>query len=177
VNNRQLQTMTLAASALIATGVVGGCATKRAPDNTTPVGQINSYASNGDVKAEVIDAPERARYKATKGVTFINPEPWEKNAVPIYPPALLVKRLDPVEVVVRVIVNTTGSVDSATIANNSSQEQAFAEETLAAVKRWAFSPLQRVEGASIQPLPFSQEYRFTFKQIDGRAVVSSGSGQ
>ncbi len=177
MNNRRLQTMTLAASALIATCVVGGCASKRALDNTTLVSQITSYASNGDVKAEVIDAPERARYKATKGVTFISPEPWEKNAVPSYPPALLVKRLDPVEVVVRVIVNTTGSVDSATIANNSSQEQAFAEETLAAVKRWAFSPLQRVEGASIQPLPFSQEYRFTFKQIDGRAVVSSGSGQ
>jgi outer membrane biosynthesis protein TonB len=41
-----------------------------------------------------------------------------KNAVPTYPPALLIKRLDPVEVVVRVIVNTTGSVDSATIASN-----------------------------------------------------------
>jgi len=177
VNNRQPHRMTLAASALIATCVVSGCATKRAPDNTNPFSQITSYASNGDVKAEVIDAPERARYKATKGVTFINPEPWEKNAVPTYPPGLLIKRLDPVEVVVRVIVNTTGSVESATIANNSSQEQTFAEETLAAVKRWAFSPLQRIEGASIQPLPFSQEYRFTFKQIDGRAVVSSGSGQ
>jgi TonB family protein len=177
VNNRQPQKMTLVASILLAAWAVGGCASKRALDNATPASQITSYASNGDVKAEVIEAPERARYKATKGVTFISPEPWEKNAVPKYPPGLLIKRLDPVEVVVRVIVNTVGSVDSATIANNSSEEQAFAEETLAAVKRWAFSPLQRIEGSSVQPLPFSQEYRFIFRQVDGRAVVTSGSGQ
>ncbi len=177
MNYRLPRNMTLAASALFATCVLGGCATKRTLDNANPGSPITSYASNGDVKAEVIEAPEHARYKATKGVTFISPEPWEKNAVPNYPPALLIKRLDPVEVVVRVIVNTMGSVDSATIANNSSGEQAFADETLAAVKRWAFSPLQRIEGSSVQPLPFSQEYRFTFKQIDGRAVVSSASSQ
>jgi outer membrane biosynthesis protein TonB len=118
VNNRLSRNMMLAASALLATCVLGGCATKRALDKPNPGSQITSYASNGEVKAEVIEAPERARYKATKGVTFISPEPWEKNAVPTYPPALLIKRLDPVEVVVRVIVNTTGSVDSATIASN-----------------------------------------------------------
>lgn len=177
MNIRRPQEMTLAAAILFATCVVGGCASKRALDKADPGSQITSYASNGDVKAEVIEAPERARYKATKGVTFISPEPWEKNAVPKYPPGLLIKRLDPVEVVVRVIVNTVGSVDSATIASTSSEEQAFAEETLAAVKRWAFSPLQRIEGPSIQPLPFSQEYRFIFRQVNGRAVVSSGSSQ
>jgi TonB family protein len=110
-------------------------------------------------------------------VIFINPEPSSKNAVPNYPPELLIKRLDPVEVVVRVIVSTVGSVESAKIANNSSMEQAFADETLLAVKRWTFSALQRIDGSSSQPLPFSQEYRFTFKQIDGRAVVSSGTGR
>jgi TonB family protein len=167
----------LAASICLAMWVVVGCATKRGTDVAEPAGQITSYASNGDVKAEVIDAPEQARYKATEGVIFVNPEPSSKNAVPNYPPELLIKRLDSVEVVVRVIVSTAGAVESAKIAHNSSAEQAFANETLAAVKRWTFSPLQRIDSASSQPLPFSQEYRFTFKQVDGRAVVSSGAGR
>jgi TonB family protein len=169
--------MTLVASVLFASCIVGGCATKRAVEETKPADQSAKYASNGDVKGEVIEAPERARYKATDGVVFINPEPSDRNATPNYPPELLEKRLDPVAVVVRVVVDTTGSVESATISNNSSSEQAFARETLAAVKSWVFSPLQRIEGSKVRSLPFSQEYRFTFKQIDGRAVVSSGAGQ
>ncbi len=177
MNSSLLHKLMLGASTLFVTCIVNGCATKPAFDEAKAGIQTTSYASNGDVKAEVIDAPERARYKATEGVIFINPEPSDKNAVPNYPPELLVKRLDPVEVVVRVVVNTSGSVESATIANNSSTEQAFSRETLAAVKRWAFSPLQRIEDAKVQSLPFSQEYRFTFKQIDGRAVVSSGTAR
>ena len=97
--------------------------------------ETTAYTSNGAVSAEIIFAPEESRYKVTVGVSFVNPEPAALNPTPIYPPYLLAKRLDPIEVIARVIVNAAGSVDTATITRNSSQEQAFADATLTAVKR------------------------------------------
>lgn len=142
-----------------------------------PGGDITSYISSGAVKAEIVAVPESSRYQPSPGVSFVSPEPAPPNAVPSYPPSLLIKRLEPVEVIARVVVNEKGSVDTATVIHNSSQEPAFADATLAAVKTWTFSPLKRVQGLVVDPLPFTQEYRFTFKQVDGRAVVYSGVRQ
>jgi TonB family protein len=139
--------------------------------------ETTAYTSNGAVSAEIIVAPEESRYKVTIGVSFVNPELAAPNATPIYPSYLLVKRLEPIEVIARVIVNAAGSVETATITRNSGQEQAFADATLTAVKGWTFSPLKRIEGALTEALPFTQEYRFTFKQADGRAIVYSGVRQ
>ena len=157
--------------------ILASCASKPGKETIEPIGETTSYSSNGDVKAEIVVAPERFRYQVTPGVSYVSPEPAAPNAVPIYPPFLLAKRLDPIEVIVRVIVNGAGSVETVTVMHNSSQEQAFSDETLAAVKGWTFSPLKRIEGLLAQPIPFSQEYRFTFKQVNGRAVVSSGVGR
>ena len=157
--------------------VLASCASKPSKETTKSITESISYTSNGAVRAEIVDAPETVRYQVKPGITYVNPEPAALNELPTYPPSLLVKQLDPVEVIVRVIVNAAGSVESATITRNSSEEQAFADATVTAVKGWIYTPLKRVEGSSAEALPFSQEYRFTFKQVDGRAVVSSGGSR
>jgi hypothetical protein len=40
---------------------------------------------------------------------------------------------------------------------------------------WKFIPLERVTGDRIEALPFTIEYRFVFRQVNGRAVVESGN--
>jgi TonB family protein len=156
--------------------VLASCA-KPSKLTIAPGADTTSYTSNGAVKAEIVVAPEGSRYKNAPGVSYTNPEPERLNPVPTYPSYLLAKRLEPVEVIARVIVNATGSVDTVTITLNSSQEQAFSDATLTAVKTWTFRPLKRTEGLVTEPLPFTQEYRFTFKQVDGRAIVYSGVRQ
>ena len=94
-----------------------------------------------------------------------------------YPPELLAKNLDPIEVIARVVVNETGSVQIATLVGSTSQETAFSDGALAAVRTWTFVPLQRVEGLNAEAIPFTQDYRFTFKQVNGRAIVESGIRQ
>jgi TonB family protein len=168
---------------LFCLSVLASCASKpsklgmKLGKPTEPSVETTAYTSNGAVSAEIILAPEESRYKVTFGVSFANPTPTALNATPIYPSDLLAKRLDPIEVIARVIVNAAGSVDTASITRNSSAEQAFADATLTAVKGWTFSPLKRIDGALTEPLPFTQEYRFTFKQADGRAIVYSGVRQ
>lgn len=157
--------------------VLASCASKPSGETTKPSSGTTSYTSNGAVKAEIVVAPEGSRYKATPSVSYINPEPAAPNTVPTYPPFLLANRLDPIEVIARVVVNAAGLVETATVTHNSSQEQAFSDATLTAVKGWTFSPLKRIEGLLAEPIPFTQEYRFTFKQVDGRAVVYSGVRQ
>lgn len=155
---------------------LAACVSKLNKKPAKPIGDI-SYTSDGAVKAEIVVAPGVARYQVTPGVSFSNPEPATENPDPIYPPALLDKRLEPAEVIVRVIVNGAGTVETATVIRNSSEEKAFADATLAAVKTWMFRPLKRTEGLVVEALPFTQEYRFTFRQVNGRAIVSSGARQ
>jgi len=148
---------------------VAGCASRPAKEISR-----TSYASDGSVKAEVVPAPDGARYEVTPGIGYISPEPASQNALPQYPPELLAKNLDPIEVIARVVVNALGSVETVTLVRSTSQEPAFSDRVLATVNTWTFTPLQRVEGLNAQPIPFTQEYRFTFKQINGRAIVESG---
>jgi TonB family protein len=97
-----------------------------------------------------------------------------ENAKPEYPPALLDRRLPPAMLVVRLIVDGAGKVADARIVENGSGEAAFAEAVLAAVRAWTFFPLKRVTGRQVEPLPFTQDYRFTFRQVNGRALVEAG---
>ncbi len=156
----------------LATCAVASCASKPAKEVSR-----TSYAADGSVKAEIVAAPEGSRYEVIPGVDYISPEPAAQNAMPEYPPELLAKNLDPIEVIARVVVNETGSVQIATLVGSTSQETAFSDGALAAVRTWTFVPLQRVEGLNAEAIPFTQDYRFTFKQVNGRAIVESGIRQ
>lgn len=134
-----------------------------------------AYAADGAVSAEIVDAPEgNARYQPMPGSSYLSPLPMRENAKPAYPPALLDRRLPPAMLVVRLIVDGAGKVADARIIENASAEAAFAEAVLAAVRGWTFFPLKRVTGRQVEPLPFTQDYRFTFRQVNGRAVVEAG---
>ena len=78
-------------------------------------------------------------------------------------------------IVARLIVNEAGTVETAEIIESSTPLPEFSESVLVAVRTWTFVPLKRVIGNKLESLPFTQEYRFTFKQENGRAVVVQSS--
>ena len=77
-------------------------------------------------------------------------------------------------VVVRLIVDGAGKVADARVIENAGGAPAFGEAVLVAVRGWTFFPLKRVTGRVVEPLPFTQDYRFVFRQVNGRAVVELG---
>ena len=133
------------------------------------------FLADGAVSAEIVDKPSNERYEIRAGEQFFRELPKRENVRPVYPDPLLAKRLDPVSVVARIIVNDIGVVEKAEIIESSTPLTEFSESVLAAVRTWTFIPLKRVVGNKLEPLPFTQEYRFTFKQENGRAVVVQGS--
>ncbi len=134
-----------------------------------------SYASDGAVTAQVVEGSRVEQYQNGPGVRYSGSGPAPDNTQPTYPPALLSRQLPPVTVDARLVVTTDGTVQSASVMRSSSTEAAFADAVLAAVHEWAFMSLTRVSGGEVERLPFSQEYRFTFRQVNGHAVVESGA--
>lgn len=156
-------------------GLGAGCASRQ----PVPLPRI-AYAADGAVSAEVVDAPGDARYQPVPGSRYFSQLPLSENARPKYPSGLLARKLPPVTIVARLIVNGSGEVEHASIvvaANDvpAHDEPAFTDAVLSAVRTWTFIPLRRVTGKRIEPLPFTQDYRFTFRQVDGRAIVESGA--
>ena len=158
--------------ALLATcGALAGCAAQQHKAATR-----EGYAADGTVNAEIVEQADATRYQPMPGSRYDSPLPRYENAKPGYPPSLLARRLPPAAVVVRVIVDATGSVENAEVVENDSSEPAFGDAVLSAVRGWTFIPLKRVTGDRIERLPFTQHYRFTFRQVNGRAVVEYGGG-
>ena len=159
-----------APASVMVLSAVAGCASQ--PPAPPP---REAYAADGAVSAEIVETADAdARYQPMPGSSYLSPLPLRENARPEYPPALLDRRLPPAEVVVRLIVDGTGQVADARIIENAGAEPAFREAVLAAVRGWSFHPLKRVTGRVVEPLPFTQDYRFVFRQINGRAVVELG---
>jgi TonB family protein len=127
------------------------------------------------VSAEVLERPSAARYPTAPGVSYSGSAPSRDNPNPEYPAGLLARLLPPVTVMVRVVVGGDGAVSSASIIEPASEDAAFGDATLAAVRAWTFDPLRRVtvtDGKS-EALPFTREFRFTFRQVNGHAVVDN----
>ena len=146
-----------------------GCASHPPPLATPTVG----YSANGSVSADIQEADAAARYQPVPGSDYLSPVANPANASPVYPAGLLTQRLPPVQVVVRLIVDATGGVIDARIAADKGGEPPFAEAVLVAVRGWRFTPLQRVTGTRLEALPFTEDYRFTFRQVNGHAVVET----
>ena len=151
-------------------GLLSGCSSTA--ERTLPSA---GYAADGAVSGEIVDMPSSGRYQVLPGSSYSQPMALQDNRTPEYPHALLDRRLPPVSVVVRLIVGGDGAVEDARILDADDAEPAFAQAVVAAVSGWTFVPLRRITGTQSEPLPFSQEYRFTFSQHNGRAVVAGGT--
>lgn len=136
-----------------------------------------TFTADGVVAAEVVDTPSDQRYVMQPGEQFLREIPKRENARPLYPAALLAAQLDPVSVIARLVVNSSGQVERAEIVESTTEIAEFSESVLVAVRTWTFIPLQRVHGSKLEALPFTQDYRFTFRQENGRAVVVQGSSR
>ncbi len=157
--------------AVACSGLVAGCAST----GSEAARRHDAYAADGAVSAEIVEAEDGgARYQPMPGSSYLSPLPQRANAKPEYPMELLDRRLPPATVVVRLIVDGAGKVADARVVESGDGEPAFADAVLVAVRDWTFFPLKRVTGRQVEALPFTQDYRFTFRQVNGRAVVDAG---
>lgn len=153
---------------LLGAGLAAGCA-------STPTPPVTAFAADGAVATAIVEPPDARHYEVQPGEQFFRELPRRENRAPVYPPALLDRRLGPVSVVARIVVGASGDVERAAVVDADAADPAFAEAVLAAVRTWTFIPLKRIVGNRMEPLPFTQDYRFTFTQENGRAVVVQGA--
>lgn len=153
---------------LVVAWTMAGCAA-HVPVSETRQG----FAADGMVSADVVDVEPEDRYPPVSGGRYQLPLDSRENARPAYPPGLLDQQLPPIEIVARIVVDGSGRVERATLVTDTSSEPAFGAAVLAALQDWTFTPLLRVTGDKIEPLPFTQDYRFVFRQVNGRAAVEA----
>ena len=155
--------------------------------------------TRGQVGVNEVDsavAPE-ARMTLADNETFQPPLPASDNALPIYPEAMLVHRLPPQAVCVRVSIDEAGAVSATApiIAGPdcTSQENAaaaFYDAAQITAASWHFDPAFRCVypkkmkprdhgcwGDDVKEVPqaVSLIYRFLFEQVDGKGAVRVGS--
>ena len=163
-----------------------GCASQIRQPESAPENKVS-----GDVTGGVIDAPASDRYKEEQNVHYEQPIPSPDNPLPAYPVVWLSKRLPPVTIQVRVIVNALGNVTNVIPTDTpNASDSAFIQSVQSAVAKWKFNQLVKVVPGPGQTslidafgsrttysgkataLPFHQDYRFTFSQSEGKANIT-----
>lgn len=148
---------------------------------------------SGEVSAQRIEPSASDRYAFAQGATYDQPRAAADNPLPAYPVELLAQRLAPQAVRARLIVDTQGRVVEVRALDPTSEAAAgFAASVHAACATWRFSPLTETRAVEqrrrlpdgdleieyvpeTRALPFHLDYRFVFRQVDGRPVVDVGS--
>lgn len=166
--------------------VFSGCSSQATKPQPLPQAKLSGQVTGG-----LIAAPASESYVAEEGAHYEQPVGSPDNALPAYPSDLLLQRLPPVSVQVRVVVNDLGKVTSVTCSEQATSSQLpFVEIVRSTLLAWKFTQLVKVipsntytalpdgEGSQfIYPgkataLPFHQDYRFIFSQKDGKASVT-----
>lgn len=150
--------------------LIAACAAKRPSPSVH-----ETYAADGAVSGQVVDTDETIRYTNSPGTSYRGAGPSAGNPQPEYPPRLLSKLLPPVIVDVQLVVGGDGMIDKVSASGPTGADPAFADAVIDVVQRWTFTPLERLSDDGIEALPFTLHYRFTFRQVNGRAIVESGS--
>lgn len=173
----------LRGTVLFAAALAGCAATPRTP---TARGEV------GMREVDPVVAPS-ARLILAPNETFQRPLFDPGNALPEYPDALLVQRLPPQAVCLRVGISEAGRVlqsmpvrEGADCAATAGAAPGIIAAAQATVRQWRFDPAFRCVhpagatpepgmcvGAGVQeiPQPVSLVYRFVFEQFDGRGSV------
>jgi TonB family protein len=160
----------------------------------TPPAAFAPPAPVGDVGIIPIEACETDRYPVVSDETYEYPAAWDDNLPPTYPQSLLARRLEPVRVKVRMIVDEGGRVTGTqSLDSAESIDPEFFAEVQRALSRWTFLPLirrkpeqhrfttlqyhgtKRTYGGVAVALPFHQDYEFWFTQRDGVGSVSAAA--
>jgi len=145
----------------------------------------------GEVTGGVVEPPASERYKADPDAQYEQPLASPDNPLPIYPPHLLSKRLPPISMQIRVVVDDMGQVTSVIAPEQTDAGQLpFVESIRSTVQGWKFTQLIKIipgpgsttlfdamgnrseyPGKAIA-LPFHQDYRFVFSQSEGKANIT-----
>ena len=160
-----------------------GCAAKKPAQPAVP--------PVGSVAFTKIEAPSEEGYKVASGEHYAPPQAFHENAFPTYPAELLEKRLPPVSVKVRLVIDAGGRVVQVEPLDSADPgDPAFFAAVEAVTREWRYMPLVRVvegEGRTdvvfhgliatydgkATALPFREDYEFTFTQRDGRGFVET----
>lgn len=149
-------------------------------------------ATQGDVSAQKLTAPDSERYEHLTNVEYIQTLAYPENVAPVYPVALLARRLPPMTVTVRLVVGANGTVAGVELLDETttSERDHLFEAVREACLLWKFSPLIRLDldaGPTVvtddggtttykgrpTPLPFHLDYAFSFSQHDGRPQIEA----
>ncbi len=167
---------------------MGGCSTRETIRTDAAVA-----APSGHVSGDIIEASDADQYKPAPGVHFDPPAPSPENALPEYPAEMLSRRLAPVAIKVRLIVDERGSVAETRMLDSLDEDSAFISSVRSAVSHWRFMPLVKIvdgpgkntitvgdtimqyDGAATA-LAFHQDYAFVFEQKDGKPAVRATNG-
>lgn len=149
-----------------------GCATKSSPKPPAPPVERRT----GEVSESIVESDAASRYVIEPGQTYESPVVLGEYSLPEYPADRLADRLPPIEIVVRVVVGSEGLVERVDpLGETNDTTRAFYDATKDALMRWEFSPFRIKDKATsiVRDLPFHQDYRFVFRQIDGKPVVET----
>ncbi|TXI50100.1 MAG: hypothetical protein E6Q50_05950 [Lysobacter sp.] len=147
-----------------------GCATKSSPKPPAPPVERRT----GEVSESIVESDAASRYVIEPGQTYESPVVLGEYSLPEYPADRLADRLPPIEIVVRVVVGSEGLVERVDpLGETNDGNRAFYDATKDALMRWEFSPFRIKDEATsiVRDLPFHQDYRFVFRQIDGKPLV------
>lgn len=169
--------------------LLAGCAPP--PSRPTPIRFVDTGVQTAT--AQVPRHAEGSAHVDPPRAEFIQPQPDPSNSSPAYPSSLLVRRLPPTLVKVRLRIETDGAVFKIDPLEppRTADQRAFFEAVRDACWSWKYSPLIRLDldrgstfvvekdGSSTEykghptALPFHIDYAFMFNQRDGRPGVET----
>lgn len=165
---------------LIGIAILAGCASVPSPA-PEPVPRT-------DVRYHAVDNENTRHYVLTSSETAVSPTVGRDNDPPVYPPALVARRLPPVDVRAELIVDRKGEVTDVRFADADRADatrRIFEQAVRTATLQWTFVPLLIQHWKAMpdggekvvksEPMPFSQDYVFRFALVNGKPVVSNAT--
>lgn len=158
-------------------------------------GCVTAPPLQGQVGVQEVDSavPAETRMTLADNELFIRPLPSADNDMPQYPANMLVHRLPPQAVCVRVSIDEKGEVSATAPIGigpdcpaDANAANAFYEAAQAAASRWHYEPAflcvfpedtkassSGCLGEDVEEVPqaVSLVYRFVFEQVDGKGAV------
>lgn len=148
-----------------------------------PTRPASALANQGNTSWHEKVDNNTAHYQLAMGQVASGGSPFQR-VDPMYPPSLLSRCLEPVDIDALLIVGTDGKVDDVRVTDETqanAERKLFIFATREAAKQWQFNPLTirywtadangEPHETSSETRPFSLGYTFHFECRDGRAIT------